>query len=1001
MTKKSSSVGKKSVLKRTLPAKTDSHRPPRKKLRLDSSTISPSPPALQRISSQDSDLFRTLMENTTDRIYFKDRQSRFLLINRSTAAFFGLGDPVQAVGKMDSDFFSEKHARQAYSDEQKIIASGESLIGFEEKETWPDGHETWVSSSKIPFRDSDGRIIGLFGISRDISDKKNFQLSLLIVNQALEKTNQSLQVEMAERLRTDEALAHERDLFRTLMDNTPDRIYFKDQESRFILVSRGQVGKFGLSEPSEAIGKMDSDFFSEVHARQAYMDEQKIIASGEALIGIEEKETWPDGHETWVSSSKMPFRDRAGRIIGIFGISRDITANKLGEEARIRAAALRESNVELEKINTALQMEIGERERVEELLAHERDLFRAMMDNTTDRIYFKDHDSRFQLINRSLAYHFGISDPAEAIGKRDFDFFSEEHARDTYNDEKKLVASETPYIGKEEKETWPDGHATWVSTTKFAMRDLEGKIIGTFGISRDITERKAIEISVLQANEELEKANQALQSEIIERRRAEGDLARERGLFSAMMDSTSDYIYFKDQESRFILVNRSWAAQFDKIKAPAEAIGKTDFDFFSEEHARQTFRDEEHIIASGKPMIGVEEKITWPDGRETWVSSSKFPLRTGEGRIIGTYGISREITERKNLEDANLMASEKLSVMVNWLEGRNREISVLSEMGNALDACRSPEEAYPIISTQMNRLIPVDAGKLYLFRKDRRMLECVASWGTDPGPVDSFLPDECRGIQSRQVFTMASAIQSESGCHHLTWKPGEDLIYSCSPLLSRGEMIGVLHLRGKRKEGMETLPDLKQQLAVMASDHIALALANLNLQETLRVQSIRDALTGLFNRRYLEESLLLEITDTHDRGSTLGVIMLDVDRLKQINDTHGHEAGDAVLQTMGQWLQTNIRTGDISCRYGGDEFVLILPNATLDATTQRANQICEGIRRLTFNYQAESLGLMSVSVGVAAFPQHGTTRDTLLAAVDKALYQAKVQGRDRVVIAGQ
>ena len=295
----------------------------------------------------------------------------------------------------------------------------------------------------------------------------------------------------------------------------------------------------------------------------------------------------------------------------------------------------------------------------------------------------------------------------------------------------------------------------------------------------------------------------------------------------------------------------------------------------------------------------------------------------------------------------------------------------------------------------------MDTGKLYLFRKDRRMLDCVASWGTDPGPANSFLPEECRGIQSGQVFTMASAMQSELSCRHLTWQPGEDLIYSCTPLLSRGEMIGVLHLRGKRKEGMETLPDLKQQLAVMAADHIALALANLTLQETLRVQSIRDALTGLFNRRYLEELLLLEVTDTHSRGATLGVIMLDVDRLKQINDTYGHEAGDAVLQTMGQWLHTNIRTGDISCRYGGDEFVLILPDASLEATTQRANQICEGIRRLAFNYQGQSLGSMSVSVGVAAFPQNGTTRDTLLAAVDAALYKAKDQGRNRVVIAGR
>jgi diguanylate cyclase (GGDEF)-like protein len=399
--------------------------------------------------------------------------------------------------------------------------------------------------------------------------------------------------------------------------------------------------------------------------------------------------------------------------------------------------------------------------------------------------------------------------------------------------------------------------------------------------------------------------------------------------------------------------------------------------------------------------MDVEEKETWPDGRETWISTSKFPMRNREGRIIGAFGISRDITERKSMEFAIQLANEKLSIMVNWLEGRNREISVLNEMGSALEACRSPEEAYPVIAREMDRLIPVQTGKLYLNRKDRSLMECVACWGAEPGPADSFSPEACKGVQSKQVYNTAYAIQLGSSCKHLDVESGEDLAYLCVPLLSQGEAIGLLHLRGKRMKGTDTLPDLKQQLAVMAADHIALALANLTLRETLRVQSIRDALTGLFNRRYLEESLQFEMTDAQNRGATLGVIMLDIDRLKQANDTFGHEAGDAMLQTMGQWLHANVRTGDISCRYGGDEFVLILPDASLDATIQRANQICEGIRKLAFDYQGRSLGTLTVSVGVAAFPKHGETRDALLAAVDSALYKAKEQGRDRVVIAGE
>jgi diguanylate cyclase (GGDEF)-like protein/PAS domain S-box-containing protein len=789
------------------------------------------------------------------------------------------------------------------------------------------------------------------------------------------------------------------DLFRTLMEHMTDRIYFKDRDSRFVFLNRSTATFFGLQDPSCAAGKSDFDFFAKEHAQQAYDDEQKIIATGVPLVGIEEKETWPDGRITWVSSSKLPFRDGEGRIIGIFGISRDITAQKTGEAERIRAAALHEANVELEKVNAALQAQVAERKRVEEILAHERDLFRAMMDNTSDRIYFKDRDSRFLLINRSLALHFGIGDSAEAVGKRDFDFFSEEHAREAYNDEQKLVSSEAPFIGKEEKETWPDGRTTWVSTTKFPLRDLQGSIIGTFGISRDITERKSIELSILQANEELEKTNRALHSEIADRQRAEAELAHERDLFRTLMDSITDHIYFKDAENRFLLINRAMADHF-QLSDPRKAAGKTAFDFYAEEHARKSQADEQSILAGGPPIADAEEKETWPDGRDNWVSSSKFPMRDRDGRVIGTFGISHEITERKNMEFAIQLANDKLSMMVNWLEGRNREISVLNEMGNALEACRTPEEAYPVISREMAKLIPVDTGKLYLLDKEQNRYVSVSRWGSEPGEADSFAPEDCRGVQSKQVYNTAYAIQLRSSCRHLIPTPGQDISYLCVPLLSQGEAAGLLHLRAARKADEETLPDLKQQLAVMAADHISLALANLTLRETLRVQSIRDALTGLFNRRYLEESLLLELTSAPDRMKTLGVIMLDVDRLKQINDTFGHEAGDAVLQAMGRWLHANIRTGDISCRFGGDEFVLILPDASLDATTQRAHQICEGIRKTAFEYQGQSLGAMTVSVGVAAYPRHGQTRDALLAAVDAALYQAKQQGRDRVVIAG-
>jgi diguanylate cyclase (GGDEF)-like protein len=189
------------------------------------------------------------------------------------------------------------------------------------------------------------------------------------------------------------------------------------------------------------------------------------------------------------------------------------------------------------------------------------------------------------------------------------------------------------------------------------------------------------------------------------------------------------------------------------------------------------------------------------------------------------------------------------------------------------------------------------------------------------------------------------------------------------------------------------------RLAVTVAEQFALALANVRLRETLRGQSIRDPLTGLFNRRYMEETLERELRRAERERRPLSLILLDIDRFKDFNDSFGHEAGDAVLASLGALLRNASRAGDVACRYGGEEFVLILPEATLPDARRRAEEIREGIRGLRVTHGGRLLEGVRCSMGVAAYPEHGEVGGALLRATDAALYRAKREGRDQVALA--
>jgi diguanylate cyclase (GGDEF)-like protein len=288
-----------------------------------------------------------------------------------------------------------------------------------------------------------------------------------------------------------------------------------------------------------------------------------------------------------------------------------------------------------------------------------------------------------------------------------------------------------------------------------------------------------------------------------------------------------------------------------------------------------------------------------------------------------------------------------------------------------------------------------------MINNSQNIVETAVVWGKHPPEQDTFALDQCWALR-RGRFHLLNESGLELLCPHLKVRP--PLAALCIPMTAQGETMGILHLQSGSapSDGLNgehvVISEIQLQLAKAMADTIALALANLKLHTSLLHQSIRDPLTDLFNRRYLEETLEREVHRAARLQRSVAVIMLDIDHFKRFNDTFGHEAGDTLLRGLGGFLNQEIRGGDFACRYGGEEFVLILPEISLEDVRHSAERMREKIKELNVQYSGGVLENITLSLGVALFPAHGTTGKAVLHAADEALYEAKHQGRDRVVI---
>jgi diguanylate cyclase (GGDEF)-like protein/PAS domain S-box-containing protein len=393
-------------------------------------------------------------------------------------------------------------------------------------------------------------------------------------------------------------------------------------------------------------------------------------------------------------------------------------------------------------------------------------------------------------------------------------------------------------------------------------------------------------------------------------------------------------------------------------------------------------------------LRGYPLEIRNASGNSVHLRCDAAPYRNRKNEVAGILLIAHDVSQQTQREEELTRLHADMTIHVEELKQREAEIRKINGLYEVLQTCDSELEAYPIIGSVAAQLFPGTSGALAVSVSRIHQMETVGDWGTEPRMSPSFLLDDCWALRRGQMLEVADprALQT---CRHFPSLPAGS--YICLPLTVRGDLHGLLNLRSAPGQ---TLGEQQRQLLTTLGEVIKLSLSNLKLRAALRTQAIRDSLTGLFNRNYLQETLRRELARSTRRRSPLCVAMLDIDGFKGFNDAYSHHAGDLLLKSLGAFFLKKLRTSDIVCRYGGDEFVLVLPDTGLLQVLERLDCLRSEVKSMECRYEGRILPAAAISIGVAQWPDHGASPEDLMKAADHALYSAKHGGRDQVGVFG-
>jgi diguanylate cyclase (GGDEF)-like protein/PAS domain S-box-containing protein len=614
--------------------------------------------------------------------------------------------------------------------------------------------------------------------------------------------------------------------------------------------------------------------------------------------------------------------------------------------------------------------------QAKEKLALERNVLRTVTDNVPDSIFAKDPEGRYLFANKAFAKLHGGQVPDDLLGKTAFDLFPKEKATALHAEDLRLMNSRGAILESERTAVDPEGKVKWLQTTKVPLVDANEHVVGIVGLHRDITQRRDAEQRLRQSE-----ANLAAAQRIAHFGSVEIDLLH-------LDDPEKFPVRWSDEVYRI----------FGFRPGEVEMTRQTFLGLVHPDERDQVLKALQLAIQKAEPYT-LDFRITRADGAVRNIHErGDFIFEPDTHRPLKMVGSIQDVTDHVQAEARLQKANHELAERVQELQQRTTEITLLSELGSRLQGCQSAEEAYVDISIAAEQLFPGWSGGLCVISASRTVVETIADWGKPAQGERVFAPDECWALRLGRPQWFLSE-ERWAPCRHIDLTNVTESL--CVPLMSQGEALGILSLQKARAQGEQVSApqssgEAERRLAAVLAEQIGLALGNLRLRETLRNQSICDSLTGLFNRRYMEESLEREFSRANRKKSRVALIMMDIDHFKRFNDTYGHQAGDALLRGLGDLLKRNTRGQDIACRYGGEEFAIVLSDTSLEGALQRSEILRQQVKQMCVEHASQLLGAISISMGVALYPDHGATIGDVLKAADQALYSAKREGRDRV-----